>query len=263
MKKEFKQKLTLVGAGPGDPELISLKGIKALSNANAVLYDALISKELLKHAPAAKLVYVGKRAGKHSYSQEEINRLIIEHVFRYGHVVRLKGGDPFVFGRGYEEIEYAEAFGIETEVIPGISSSTGVAGINKIPLTARGVNESFFVITGTTKKGNISDDIRLAAQSSATVVILMGLGKLREITRIFSQYGKAETPAAIIQNGTLKNQKSVFGTVETIVKEARHSEIKSPAIIIIGETVALYNSPERHDYIYSVKNLSSEKVDLN
>lgn len=235
----MKPKLTLVGAGPGDPELISVKGLNALAKAGAVLYDALVSKELLNYAPAnAKKIFVGKRAGNHSYTQTEINKLIVEQAFLYGNVVRLKGGDPFIFGRGSEELDYAEAFGIETEAIPGISSSTGIPALHKIPLTKRGVNESFWVITGTTSSGKISKDIALAAQSSATVVILMGMKKLKGIVNIFITYGKGESPVAIIQNGSLPDERVALGTVDTIVEKSREKGISSPAIIVIGEVVA-------------------------
>lgn len=235
----MKPKLTLVGAGPGDPDLISVKGIKALGTANVILYDALVSEELLHYAPAAaKRIYVGKRVGYHSYAQKEINRLIVEYAFNEGHVVRLKGGDPFIFGRGGEEIDYAESFGIETEVVPGISSSTGVPALQKIPLTKRGINESVWIITGTTSSGKISNDLYLAAQSSSTVVILMGMKKLTEIARIFSKPGKGETPAAIIQNGSLRNEKIALGTVDTLVEISRTEKLGNPAIIVIGEVVA-------------------------
>lgn len=169
-------RLTLVGAGPGDADLITLKAIKALQQADVVLYDALVNPALLEHAAAAApKVFVGKRAGAHSLKQDEINKLIVDSAMAYGHVVRLKGGDPFVFGRGYEELAYADKFNIATEVVPGISSSIAVPELQQIPLTIRGVNESFWVITGTTSSGEISRDIPLAAQSSASVIILMGL----------------------------------------------------------------------------------------
>ena len=135
-------KLILVGAGPGDPELISVKGLKALQAADVVMYDALVSEELLQHAPNAVKVFCGKRAGTHYMKQDEINRQIVEHAERYGTVVRLKGGDPFIFGRGQEELEYAEKHGIPTAIIPGISSATALATSRKIPLTKRGITES-------------------------------------------------------------------------------------------------------------------------
>lgn len=166
----MEKKLSLVGAGPGDPDLISVKGIKTLAQADVVLNDALVHPELLNYAPSKALkIYVGKRAGKHSYKQEEINELIIEHVFSHGHVVRLKGGDPFIFARGKEEIDYAESFGINTQVVPGISS-INLAGMYSLPLTTRGVNESFWVVTATTKSGELSQDVAKVAETTATAV---------------------------------------------------------------------------------------------
>ncbi|MBY0426356.1 MAG: uroporphyrinogen-III C-methyltransferase [Cytophagales bacterium] len=231
-------KLTLVGAGPGDPELITVKGIKALASADVVLYDALVHPDLLIYAPArAKKIFVGKRFKVHAASQEEINKLIVSSALKHGHVVRLKGGDPFVFGRGMEEIDYAESFNIPTEVIPGLSSSYAVATSNKIPLTQRGLNESFWVVTGTTLDGSLSSDVSLAAQSSATVVILMGINKLKEIVQLFTSNGKKDTPVVIIQNGTLTNQQMVSGSISTILSIVNETGISSPAVIMIGESV--------------------------
>jgi uroporphyrin-III C-methyltransferase len=231
-------KVTLVGAGPGDPDLITVKGINAITSADIVLYDALVSSEILNMIPpGVPSLCVGKRAGSHSYKQEEINELIVESAYLYGHVVRLKGGDPFVFGRGSEEIEYAQAHGISTFVVPGISSALAVPASIMIPVTARGISESFWVITGTTKSGEVSGDIALAAQSSATVVILMGLNKIHDIMDQFQRHGKHDTPVAVIQNGTLPNQKNIIGKVSTIVELASHAHVGSPAIIIVGEVV--------------------------
>lgn len=236
-------RLTLVGAGPGDVDLITLKAIKALQQADVVLYDALVNPELLQHAPAeAPKLFVGKRAGAHSLKQEEINELIVESAFAYGHVVRLKGGDPFVFGRGYEELAHADKYNIPTAVVPGISSAIAVPELQQIPLTIRGVNESFWVITGTTKTGEISADIHLAAQSSASVIILMGMGKLAQILEIFSATGKAHTPVAVIQNGSLPDEKIVFGNVHNIVERVETKGVGAPAIIIIGEVVSYHPS---------------------
>ncbi len=231
-------KLTLVGAGPGDPELITLKAIKAIEAADIVLYDALVSDDILKMIPnGIPTLSVGKRAGQHSHSQDEINELIVEFAYLYGHVVRLKGGDPFVFGRGSEEIAFAELHGIQVQFVPGISSSLSVPASIQIPITARGVSESFWVVTGTTKNGEISSDLVLAAQSSATIVILMGLHKIQEIMAQFEAFGKGETPVAVIQNGTLPNQRSVVGTVNNIVGLAKQESIGAPAVIVVGEVV--------------------------
>lgn len=243
MKTETKKqpKLTLVGAGPGDVDLITVKGVEAIGSADVILYDALVNKELLKYAPYDALkIYVGKRKDKHTFSQDEINSLIVEQAFSKGHVVRLKGGDSFVFGRGYEELSYAESFGIETAIVPGISSSIAVPELQGIPVTNRGTSESFWVITGTTSTGKLSDDIALAAKSTATVVILMGLNKLNEIVEVFKKQGKQNTAVAVIQNGSLPSENSAMGTIETIGEVVREEKIGAPAIIVIGDVVKLH-----------------------
>lgn len=231
-------KLTIVGAGPGDPDLITLKAIKALQLADVVLYDALINVDLLKYVSQdAEIIFVGKRKGCYAYQQEQINELIVTRAKSHGHVVRLKGGDPFVFGRGAEEIDYVQQFGIETYMVPGISSAMAVPAYQGIPLTKRGISESFWVITGTTKSHKLSNDVALAAKSTATVVILMGMGKLDEIVAVFSEENKQNTPVAIIQNGTTKNEKFGVGTIESIGKVVAEKKLSSPAIIVIGEVV--------------------------
>lgn len=238
MERNNSPKIILVGAGPGDPELITMKGVKALKEANVVLYDALINRELLKYAPKeAQRIFVGKRKGFHSHSQDEINELMVKYAFQYGLVVRLKGGDPFIFGRGGEEIDYIESFGIETEIISGISSSMAVPANQGISLTKRGISESFWVITGTTSDRKLSNDVCLAAQSTATIVILMGMSKLCEIIAIFKKFNKANVPTAIIQNGTTKNEKIGVGTIDSILEVVETKKLSSPAIIIIGEVV--------------------------
>ena len=250
---ETHPKITLVGAGPGDPELITVKGLKALQTADVVLYDALSNPALLAEAPVNALkIYVGKRANKHRYKQEEINLMLVQYAFSNGHVVRLKGGDPFIFGRGHEELEYAEAFGIETQIVPGISSSIAVSELQGVPLTRRGINESFWVITGTTSSGKISKDIALAAQSSATVVILMGMRKLAEITQVFKKHGKGTTPVMIVQNGSLPTEQMVHGTVSSISKTVQQQGIGAPAIIVIGKVVDLL--PERMEEFEAILN---------
>ena len=250
-KNNIHPKLTLVGAGPGDPDLISVKGAKALADADVVLYDALIHPDLLQYAPdSAKKVFVGKRAGSHYYKQNQINQLIVDYALNFGHVVRLKGGDPFVFGRGHEEILYAEAFNIETAVVPGITSAVSVPELQRIPLTRRGASESFWVITGTTKTGEVSKDVALAAQSSATVVILMGLRKLEKIAETFSEHGKANTSVAVIENGTLANEKIVLGKISNIHEKVNAASLKGPAVILIGSVVDLH--PELNaEYIFN------------
>lgn len=237
----MKPKLTLIGAGPGDPDLITLKGVKAIQNADVVLYDALISTELLSYAPThAKIVYVGKRRGRCEFVQQDLNQLIVDYALNYGHVVRLKGGDSFVFGRGYEEITYAQEFGIETSVVPGISSSISIPALAGIPLTCRGVSESFWVLTGTTKNHTLSHDVAKAAHSTATLVILMGMQHLSQIMQLLAEAGKADTPVAIIQNGSTPDQKIGLGTVSNITEIVKKENLANPAIIVIGEVVRLH-----------------------
>lgn len=238
MKNRIKPQVILVGAGPGDPDLLTIKGAKALAEANVVLYDALSNEELLSYAPKKALkIFVGKRKGCHAYSQDEINQLIVDNALTYGHVVRLKGGDSFIFGRGSEEIEFVESFGIPTSVVPGISSSIAVPASQGISLTKRGVSESFWVITGTTSARKLSNDVALAAQSTATVVILMGMSKLDQIVALFQNESKGEMPVAIIQNGTTPEEKVGIGTIDNIQKVVAENNLSSPAIIVIGEVV--------------------------
>ena len=248
----MKPLLSLVGAGPGDPDLITLKAIKTLKKANVILYDALANEDLLDFArPDAEKVFVGKRYGCHALSQQEINYKILEYAFSHGHVVRLKGGHPLVFGRAQEEIEAARAAGIEVEVIPGISSALAVPASQMIPLTCRGISESFWVTTGTTKTGEISLDIALAAQSSATVIILMAMSKLEAIMDIFIMNGKGETPVAIIQDGTTPKEKMVIGTVNDIQFRVENAGLSNPAIIMVGEVVKLHPSSMK-EYSYKI-----------
>ena len=240
-------KLILVGAGPGDEELITVKGLNALNNADVVLYDALVNEALLKHCPAScELVYVGKKPGIHSYQQIYINSMIIEYGAKYEHVVRLKGGDPFVFGRGHEELEHAKVNGMEVELIPGISSAIAVPEMCEIPLTKRGVNESFWVITGTTSSLTLSSDIQLAAQSSATVVILMGMSHLSEIVEIFKRSRGDDERIGIIQNGTKDTERSLFTELHHVESLVAEHCISSPAIIVIGEVVKFHKSTAYH-----------------
>ena len=230
-------KLTVVGAGPGDIELITLKAIKTLNQADVVLYDSLLDKQLLTYATGAEHIFVGKRKGCCYFHQEQINELIVQRALLGKHVVRLKGGDPFVFGRGAEEMQYASQHGLDVAVVPGISSSIAVPSLAHIPVTKRGSSESFWVITGTTREHKLSKDIALAAKTSATIVILMGMSKLGEIMEVFRSQGKSETPVAVIQEGTTKNEKIAIGTIATIASKVKEQELRNPAIIVIGEVV--------------------------
>ncbi len=234
-------KISIVGAGPGDPELITLKGLKALQAADVILYDALANNALLDYAKSgAKLIYVGKRCGSHSLKQADINGLILRMALKYDHVLRLKGGDPFIFGRGHEELVHLSKFDFDIEIIPGISSVTGLPLLQHVPLTRRNISESFWVCTGTTKNHQLSSDILLAAKSKATVVILMGMRKLKEICDVFISEGRSILPIMIISNGSTPSEKVILGSVSDIYEKATTSGIKAPGIIILGDTVSLH-----------------------
>lgn len=237
----MKPKISIVGAGPGDPELITLKAAKAIQSANAILYDALVNETLLDLAPdTCELIYVGKRAGQPYMPQEEIKLLMVQTAYKSGHVVRLKGGDPMVFGRGYEELDYARAFGIESTIIPGISSALAVPTSLEVPLTHRGLARSFWVVTATAAGNELNHDLHLAAQSSATVVILMGIGRLAQIVELFTDNQSKDTPVMIVQNATLPNQAQVIGTLDSIVDKAKQNNIGTPGTIVIGQVVKLH-----------------------
>ncbi|GGG75016.1 uroporphyrinogen-III C-methyltransferase [Parapedobacter pyrenivorans] len=235
----IKARITLVGAGPGDPELLSLKGVEALRTADAVLYDALVSTDLLDYAPrSAVRVFVGKRAGNHAYKQEDINQLLVDFALKYGHVVRLKGGDPYVFGRGNEELRHAERHGIPVEVVAGVSSALGLADGHGISLAGDGTTGSFWVITGSTRSGQLADDVAIAAQNDITAVILMGVNNLAGIVDCYQREGKGKTPVAIIQNGSTPDERMLIAEVDTVLASAETQQVAAPAVIIIGSAVA-------------------------
>ncbi len=242
-------RVSIVGAGPGDPELLTVKAWRTIKTADVILYDALVSEEILRLAPEDALkIYVGKRSSDHAFSQDEINEMIVSHALIYGHAVRLKGGDPFVFGRGGEEMDYARKAGLDVEIIPGISSSIGVPCSVGIPVTHRGLSESFWVVTATDKKGNLAKDIRKAAETDATVVVLMGLNKLDQITDLYLHHGKENLPVAIIQNGTMADQRVVTGTIVDIYQKSIRENLVAPAIIVIGNVVNLYEKNESYQF---------------
>lgn len=230
----------LVGAGPGDPDLISVKGVKCLQKADVVIYDRLVNEELLAYAPAwAELIYMGKEAKRQQGLQGEIQRLMVAHALQGKNVVRLKGGDPFVFGRGAEEcLALAEA-GIAFEIVPGISSAIAVPAYAGIPVTHRQVAQSFTVVTGHTCGKNSCDIEWGRLPSQGTLVILMGMRNLPHIARQLVESGRsANTPAAVIRMGSTEAQEVVTGTLEDIHLKSR--QIAPPAIIVIGEVVRLH-----------------------
>lgn len=231
--------LFVLGAGPGDPELITVKGYKILQQADVILYDNLANKALLDIAKAdCEKIYVGKHPYGSYTPQETIHEMIKHYAFTKGSVVRLKGGDPFIFGRGFEEIVYAREQGIKTHYIPGISSMQA-SGLLDIPLTHRAMSEGVWIITGTKKDGTLSSDLKLAMQSNATVVIYMGMKQLEAIAETYISQNRADTPAAIVQHASLPQQKVVKGLVKDLRAMASSQELTHPAIIIIGEVAGL------------------------
>ena len=238
MKRGF---VYLIGAGPGDPQLITLKGRQILENCDAVVYDHLASTVFLSWVPShCRILYVGKQSGHHSMTQEQINELLIKLALEGLKVVRLKGGDSFVFGRGSEEILALKEQGIGWEVVPGITSCVAVPELAGIPVTHRNVSRSFHVITGHTLKGAQSEK-ELAAYGTleGTLVFLMGLQNLDTIANGLIKGGKtADTPAAVIEDGSLDSQRVVRGTLANIYEKAAKAFIKTPAIIVVGETAA-------------------------
>jgi uroporphyrin-III C-methyltransferase len=242
-RKTYKPKGTvyLVGAGPGDPDLITVRGLNAIKKAEVIVYDRLANPELLSHAPDnVERIYVGKRSDKPSVSQEQINRILVAKANEGKTVVRLKGGDPFVFGRGGEECEALSEDGILYEIIPGISSAVAAPAYAGIPLTHRGKARSFTVVTGYTRdEGELFDNWEHIAHSD-TLVVLMGMKNLSKIISRLYLFGKSpDTPVAIVENASYQNQRTVIGTLENITEKA--SELSPPATIVIGELAKLGN----------------------
>ena len=241
MHNNFRPRVSIVGSGPGDPELLTIKGLRAIQSADVILYDALSGMEVLEYArPGTRKIFVGKRCGKHSVNQPDINALMLQLSRQCKHIVRLKGGDPFVFGRGHEELSFLKKRNIAVEVIPGISSVTSLPLLQEVPLTRRNISESFWVLTGTTKNHELSEDISLAARSTATVVILMGINKLYEICEIFNTEGKGHIPMMIISKGASADEQVHLGTVSSLQEKSLTSEIETPGIIIVGDVVSLH-----------------------
>ncbi|HHV10914.1 MAG TPA: uroporphyrinogen-III C-methyltransferase [Clostridiales bacterium] len=237
-------KVYLVGAGPGDPELITQKGLRLLQTCDVVIYDRLASIGLLKYLKEDCVkINVGKIVGNHAINQEEINRIIVEQAKLHKRVVRLKGGDPFVFGRGGEEILTMEQHGIPYEVVPGITSSIAVPAYAGIPVTHRGASQSFSVVTGHTaeREGSLPEDFKHLAKLEGTLVILMGVGNLEKIAATLMEYGRPpSTPVAVVANGTTIWQEEARGTLQDICQRVKEADIKAPAVIIVGDVAAVH-----------------------
>jgi uroporphyrinogen III methyltransferase/synthase len=235
--------VTLAGAGPGDPSLLTIGAREALEAADVVLYDALMSPRLLEHCPSmAECISVGKRAGQHSMTQDEINALIVSKALEGKHVVRLKGGDPFVFGRGGEEALACREAGIPFSVIPGVTSAVAVPAYVGIAVTQRGLARNFAVVTGSEMSPDSSTDWAALARMD-TLVVLMGAAALPEVSRKLIEAGRSPSiPAASISNGTLPNQRTVIADLGTIAERVQAEKMPTPLITVVGEVAALATS---------------------
>lgn len=233
----------LVGAGPGDPELLTLRAVRLLQQAQVVVYDHLVSSAVLEFvSPKAQRIYAGKRRNEHTLRQEEINTLLISLATQGKQVVRLKGGDPFIFGRGGEELQALAARGIDFEVVPGVTAASGVASYAGIPLTHRDYAQSCIFVTGHLKNGTADLDWPSLVRLNQTVVIYMGLGGLPEICRQMMAHGAAPNlPIAVVQDGSIASQKVVTGTLTDMPDRVARAGLKSPCLTIIGNVVKLHD----------------------
>ncbi|WP_026676523.1 uroporphyrinogen-III C-methyltransferase [Fictibacillus gelatini] len=235
-------KVYLVGAGPGDPELITVKGLKCIQEADVILYDRLVNKDLLKYAKEnADLIYCGKLPNYHMLKQETINHFLVKHAKQGKVVTRLKGGDPFVFGRGGEEAEVLARNGLEFEIVPGITSGIAAPAYAGIPVTHREFSSTFAFVTGHRRKGQ-EDDLRWEslAKGIDTLAIYMGISNLPYICKQLTKHGRSpETPVALVHWGTTEDQQTVIGNLNTIVDLANRHRIQNPSMIVVGEVVKL------------------------
>ncbi len=233
-------KVYLTGAGPGDIELLTLKALRVIKEADVIIYDRLANPDILKEAKSGcEFVYVGKEDGRHIMPQDDINEVIYQNALKYENVVRLKGGDPFVFGRGGEEALYLRERGVKFEVIPGITSSISAPAYAGIPVTHRGIAVSFRVVTGHESPHKKESQIPWGNfKTDDTIVFLMGLHNLPKISKKLIEIGKAKDyPCAVISKGTTKDQSVVVGTLENIVEKAK--DVPTPALIVVGKVVEL------------------------
>ena len=232
----------LVGAGPGDPELLTLKAARLLREADVLVYDNLVSDEVMALAnPDAERIYAGKEQGNHSLPQDELNVLLVRLAKEGKRVVRLKGGDPYIFGRGGEEVETLAADGVHFEVVPGVTAAAGVATYAGIPLTHRNHAQACVFVTGHLKDGSMNLDWPGLARKPQTVVIYMGLSGLSHLCEKLIEHGlPADWPAAIVQQGTRPTQRTLTGTLGTLPELAAKAALRAPTLIIVGSVVTLH-----------------------
>lgn len=245
MKKDDKLeagKVWLIGAGPGDPDLLTVKAARLIAQADALVYDHLVGEGIMDLARSdARLIYAGKEASNHTLPQGSINQLLVDLAREGLSVVRLKGGDPFIFGRGGEELETLVASGIPFEVIPGVTAAAGCAAYSGFPLTHRDHAQALTFVTGHLKDGSVNLDWLALARPCHTVVFYMGIGAAAEICRQMIAHGlPSTTPAAVVRNGTLPDQQTLLATLGTLPQRISESKIKPPALIIVGSVVSLH-----------------------
>jgi len=238
----MKGKVYIVGAGPGRRDLLTMRALEVIREADIILYDDLIGEVLdVLRATGAELISVGKRRGEHKFEQEEINRMLVQFAKEGKRVVRLKGGDPFVFGRGGEEAEFLAKEGIEFEYVPGVSSAIAVPGCAGIPITHRRYDPAVVFITGQESRERMNWDA--LAKLNATIVVLMGLYRIEDICRNLIENGKeADTPVAVIEKGLSKKERVVVGTLRDIAGKVKAEGLSGPAVIVIGRVVELRES---------------------
>ncbi len=232
-------RVVLVGAGPGDPELLTVKAVRCLSRADVVIYDRLVDSQVLELIPeSAEAIPVGKKGGHYGFPQEKIHELMVSRARAGKEVVRLQGGDPLIFGRGGEEMDYLSAHGVPFEIVPGVSAAFGVPTAAGIPLTHRELSSSVLVLSGHRASGSDLDRSWTLAARADTVVFLMPLGNLKQIISQLVLHGRPlDTPAAVIGSGTLERQQEANGTLRNIVGRTRTADIRSPALLVVGEVV--------------------------
>jgi len=256
-----RQKVYLVGGGPGDPDLLTVKALKLLQKADVVLYDALISPEILNLTnPKALLISVGKRANNHSKKQQEINQLLVKYGKQKRSVVRLKGGDPFIYGRGGEELQALIGAGIDFEVVPGITAASGCASYAGIPLTHRDYSQTVMFITAQCRNSEENLDWTSIARENQTVVVYMGLLKNDVLSQQLITYGRCpDTPVAVVENGTTSSQRVITGTLGCLTEMVKEHQVISPALMIIGEVVVLARQLDWHPNSQMIQHISKAK----